>query len=97
MMAKRNPFTKEYVSGRKDQFDVDYAVFRKCVDETSNRAERALRPSVICRKVSGGTRSERGPEACGKISYTIHTQRLRKKSFIGEGQNIIKGKRPNPG
>ncbi|QRF76152.1 hypothetical protein Thermo_01669 [Thermoplasmatales archaeon] len=31
-MTKRNPFTWEYVSGRKDRFDVDYAVFRKCVD-----------------------------------------------------------------
>ena len=25
----RNPFSKEYNSGRKDQFDVDYAVFKK--------------------------------------------------------------------
>jgi hypothetical protein len=31
---KRNPFSKEYNSGRKDQFDVDYAIFkkfRKCI------------------------------------------------------------------
>jgi len=38
-MAKRNPFTREYVSGRKDQFDVDYTVFRKCVDETRTRED----------------------------------------------------------
>ena len=26
---KRNPFSKEYNSGGKDQFDVDYAIFKK--------------------------------------------------------------------
>ena len=38
-MVKRNPFTKEYYTGRKDQFDVDYAIFRKAVDETETRNE----------------------------------------------------------
>lgn len=67
------------------------------VESTNNRSERALRSSVMYRKVSGGTRSERGSEAYGKLSSTIYTQKLRKKSFIGEGHDIIKGKRPNPG
>ena len=34
-----NKFEKEYVSGRKDQFDVDYAIFRKSVEETDTREE----------------------------------------------------------
>ena len=38
-MAKRNPFTKEYVSGRKDQLDRDYAIFRKCAEETSTKED----------------------------------------------------------
>ena len=38
-MVKRNPFTKEYISGRKDQFDVDYALFRKAIEETKTREE----------------------------------------------------------
>ena len=38
-MVKRNPFTKEYISGRKDQFDVDYALFRKAIDETKTMEE----------------------------------------------------------
>ena len=33
------------------------------VELTNNRAERAIRPSVIYRKVSGGTRSPRGTKA----------------------------------
>jgi hypothetical protein len=38
-MVKRNPFTKEYYTGRKDQFDLDYAIFRKAVDETKTKDE----------------------------------------------------------
>lgn len=38
-MAKRNPFTKEYYTGRKDQYDLDYALFRKAVEETETRDE----------------------------------------------------------
>ena len=38
-MAKRNPFTKEYYTGRKDQYDLDYALFRKAVGETETRDE----------------------------------------------------------
>jgi transposase-like protein len=33
------------------------------VDPTNNAAERALRPAVIARKISGGSRSERGAKA----------------------------------
>ena len=38
-MVKRNPFAKEYITGRKDQFDMDYAIFRKGVDETETKEE----------------------------------------------------------
>ena len=38
-MAKRNPFTKEYYTGRKDQYDLDYALLRKAVEETGTRDE----------------------------------------------------------
>ena len=33
------------------------------VDSPNYRAERALRPSVIARKVSGGTRSDKGSKS----------------------------------
>ena len=36
-MGKSNSFKKEYVTGRKDQYDLDYALFRKCVEETETR------------------------------------------------------------
>lgn len=31
MMAMTNPFTKEYYNGKKDQFDVDYTIFKKAI------------------------------------------------------------------
>lgn len=34
-----NPFKKEYTNGRKDQFDLDYALFQKSVEETRTREE----------------------------------------------------------
>ena len=36
-MGKSNNFKKEYVTGRKDQYDLDYTIFRKCVEETETR------------------------------------------------------------
>ena len=38
-MGKSNSFKKEYVTGRKDQYDLDYALFRKCVEETDTRED----------------------------------------------------------
>ena len=38
-MARPNNFKKEYVTGRKDQYDLDYALFRKCVEETETRED----------------------------------------------------------
>ena len=38
-MANRNPFTKEYYTGRKDQYDLDYAIFQKAMEETETRDE----------------------------------------------------------
>ncbi len=36
---KNNGFVKEYVIGRKDQFDLDYAIFRKAIVETESRED----------------------------------------------------------
>ena len=59
------------------------------VEPTNNRAERALRPSVIYRKVSGGTRSSRGSEAYDRLFSIFYTQKLRKKNFIRDIQALI--------
>ena len=39
IVAKRDPFIKEYYTGRKDQYDLDYAIFQKAMEETKTRDE----------------------------------------------------------
>ena len=60
------------------------------VEPTNNRAERTLRSSVIYRKVSGGSRSEKGAEIYTKIYSIYYTSKLRGKNFIEDTPSIIK-------
>jgi len=36
---KNHGFVKEYVIGRKDQFDLDYAIFRKAMEEAETKED----------------------------------------------------------
>lgn len=47
------------------------------LDATNWRAEQAIRPMVVNRKVSGGNRSERGAETQEILSSVVQTARLR--------------------
>ena len=38
-MSKSNAFVKEYVTGRKDQFDLDYLIFREAVKSATSKEE----------------------------------------------------------
>ena len=60
------------------------------VEPTNNRAERALRPSVIYRKISGGSRSEKGAGIYTRIYSVYYTSKLRGKNFIEDTPSIIK-------
>ena len=49
------------------------------VEPDNNRAERAIRPAVVTRKISGGNRSPKGTEALGIITRPIpHLHQLDK-------------------
>lgn len=43
------------------------------LDGTNNAAERALRPAVVTRKVTGGSRSERGADAWAVVASVLRT------------------------
>ena len=45
-MAKRNPFPKEYYTGRKDQYDLDYAIFQKAMEKTETRDDLTIRSLI---------------------------------------------------
>ena len=52
-------------------------LFDLTLDATNWRAEHAIRPAVINRKVSGGNRSERGAETQEILSSVVQTARVR--------------------
>ena len=57
------------------------------VDATNNRAERALRPAVIARKLSCGNKTERGKrtwEILASLAATCHQR----------GQDLVEHLRP---
>ena len=43
------------------------------MDGTNNAAERALRPAVVARKISGGSRSKSGADAWAKLATLMRT------------------------
>ena len=43
------------------------------IEPTNNRGERSLRPAVIVRKLSHGSKNERGAEACAGFTSVIQT------------------------
>jgi transposase len=45
----------------------------KGLDGTNNAAERAIRPAVVARKISGGSRSKNGADAWAKLASLLRT------------------------
>lgn len=59
------------------------------VDPTNNRAERAIRPCVIARKVSGGSRSEKGAQIYSVLMSIVQTLKQQGKNIISHGQEML--------
>ena len=63
------------------------------IEPTNNRGERSLRPAVIVRKLSHGSKNERGAEAFAGFSSVIQTAAKTKKgSIIDTLQNLFRSK-----
>jgi len=59
------------------------------VDATNNAAERALRHSVIARKISGGSKSEKGARAYQNLISVIQTLKTRGQDLLTAGPSIL--------
>ncbi len=59
------------------------------VDGTNNAAERAIRPVVIARKVSGGSRSDKGAKNYEILMSVVQTLRQNGKNLVDHGSNIL--------
>ncbi|MGH7056106.1 MAG: IS66 family transposase, partial [Stellaceae bacterium] len=62
---------------------------RRDVPYTNNGCERALRPSVIFRKVTGGFRSHWGARLYAAVQSVIGTGRLDGKSALEAIQSVL--------
>jgi len=84
--SKCAKFVKNLLA-RKDQLFV--FVTNPDVDATNNAAERAIRPPVIMRKISGGSRSAKGAEITQTLMSVSYTLRLQKKDLLVHGPAIL--------
>ena len=62
----------------------------------NNAAERSLRPPVVSRKISGGTRSEQGSETKSILASLFGTWRLQKRNPYRALQSILSKPLPPP-
>lgn len=60
------------------------------IESNNNCAERAIRPAVVTRKISGGNRSPVGTEALSIITSIIQTCKQQDKDFVEVGMEIIR-------
>ena len=74
---KCSGFVRNQLKRKRD--DLFRFVIDRSVEPTNNRAERAIRPIVICRKISGGSRSVRGSRDFTRVYSVLESCRKRGK------------------
>ena len=67
---------------RRDRADLFRFVTRRDVPATNNACERALRPSVIFRKMTNGFRAKWGANVYAAAASVIATERLHRRSAL---------------
>jgi hypothetical protein len=67
---------------RKHARELTAFLWDRDLDGTNNAAERALRPAVVARKISGGSRSAAGAAAWAKLASLMQTA-------AQQGQNVL--------
>jgi len=72
------------LAGRLLKFQKQLTVFlwNDAVEGTNNAAERALRPAVVMRKITGGSRSERGARATAVLMSVLRTARQQNRPLL---------------
>jgi len=63
---------------------------KKEVDGTNNAAERALRPAVVMRKITGGSRSAEGARAWAILASVMRTAEQQGKDVLASIKTLLK-------
>jgi ATP phosphoribosyltransferase regulatory subunit HisZ len=67
---------------RRHQKELTAFLWDKNLDGTNNAAERALRPAVVAREISGGSRSRNGAAAWATLSSLMRTASQQNKNLL---------------
>jgi hypothetical protein len=67
---------------RKHRKELTAFLWQKDLEGTNNLAERAIRPAVVVRKISGGSRSKRGADAFAKLASLLRTAGQQGKNIL---------------
>jgi len=90
-MPERPAARRLFRAMRRDRDDLFRFVTRRDVPYTNNACERALRPSVIFRKVTGGFRAEWGAKVYAAAASVIATGRLHGLTAFGALRAALAG------
>ena len=90
-MPERPAARRLFRAMRRDRDDLFRFVTRRDVPYTNNACERALRPSVIFRKVTGGFRAEWGARVYAAAASVIATGRLHGRTAFGALRAALAG------
>jgi hypothetical protein len=84
------------LAGRIVQFEAELFTFVEHpeVPSQNNAAERAVRPRVIARKISGGSRSPTGSKTMAVLASLFETWRLRGENALEACRKMLMATRP---
>ena len=67
---------------RKFKKELTAFLWEKDLEGTNNAAERAIRPMVVARKISGGSRSDKGAKAFATLASLLRTAGQQGKNLL---------------
>ena len=73
----------------KFQKELTAFLWDKDLDGTNNAAERAIRPMVVARKISGGSRSDKGAQAFATLASLLRTASQQGKNLLGTIKSLL--------
>jgi transposase len=76
---------------RKFKSELTAFLLEKDLDGTNNAAERAIRPIVVARKISGGSRSDNGAKAFATLSSLLRTAGQKGQNLLGTIKSLLIG------
>jgi transposase len=75
----------------KYQSELTAFLWDKDLEATNNAAERALRPAVVARKISGGSRSKKGAKAWATLASLMKTATQQNRKLMDTIRSMLVG------